>query len=348
MSNNFPMPNGKSVRRAVVGIVLAAALVFVGANSLHAVPAGHTGVVTRFGAVDQQVLSEGLHVVLPFVTRVVDINNQVMKAEVTSNSASQDLQTVNSTVALNYRIDSQSAANVYQNIGVNYENVVVIPAIQEAVKSVMAQYTAEELITMRQTVGNEMQQNISEKLVPYGFSTESVNIVDFQFSEEFNAAIEAKQTAQQNALKAEQDLARVKVEAEQAITQAQAEAESYRLKSQELTDEIDHDGVHRQMGRQAAHRRLRRAGAVQHGFHSGKRPVRRRRGITREARPFRARLSSGTKAGRPLPGNRRGRPFALTAAMCRRKGRRGCAACRGKGGRRSFSGTRWGRRRTRA
>lgn len=238
MNNNFPMPNGKSVRRAVVGIVLAAALVFVGANSLHAVPAGHTGVVTRFGAVDQQVLSEGLHVVLPFVTRVVNINNQVMKAEVTSNSASQDLQTVNSTVALNYRIDSQSAASVYQNIGVNYENVVVIPAIQEAVKSVMAQYTAEELITMRQTVGNEMQQNISEKLVPYGFSTESVNIVDFQFSEEFNAAIEAKQTAQQNALKAEQDLARVKVEAEQAITQAQAEAESYRLKSQELTDEM--------------------------------------------------------------------------------------------------------------
>ena len=238
MNNNFPMPNGKTVRRAVVGIVLAAALVFVGANSLHAVPAGHTGVVTRFGAVDQQVLSEGLHVVLPFVTRVVDINNQVMKAEVTSNSASQDLQTVNSTVALNYRIDRQSAASVYQNIGVNYENVVVIPAIQEAVKSVMAQYTAEELITMRQTVGNEMQQNISEKLVPYGFSTESVNIVDFQFSEEFNAAIEAKQTAQQNALKAEQDLARVKVEAEQAITQAQAEAESYRLKSQELTDEM--------------------------------------------------------------------------------------------------------------
>ena len=117
MNNNFPMPNGKTVRRAVVGIVLAAALVFVGANSLHAVPAGHTGVVTRFGAVDQQVLSEGLHVVLPFVTRVVDINNQVMKAEVTSNSASQDLQTVNSTVALNYRIDSQSAASVYQNIG---------------------------------------------------------------------------------------------------------------------------------------------------------------------------------------------------------------------------------------
>ena len=227
-----------NIKKIVISVVIALAVLVVGASSLHAVPAGHTGVVTRFGAVDDTVLSEGLHVVIPFVTRVVDMNNQVTKAEVVSASASKDLQTVNSTVALNYRIESLSAASVYQNIGVNYENVVVIPAIQEAVKSVMAQYTAEELITMRQTVGAEIQEEISSKLTPYGFSTQSVNIVDFQFSEEFNAAIEAKQTAQQNALKAEQDLARVKVEAEQKIAEAQAEAESYRLKSQEITDQM--------------------------------------------------------------------------------------------------------------
>ncbi len=231
-------PNPRTIKKVVASAVAVLAIVIVGANSLHAVPAGHTGVVTRFGAVDDAVLGEGLHVVAPFVTRVIDMNNQVTKAEVLSASASKDLQTVNSTVALNYRIDAPSAASVYRNIGVNYENVVVIPAIQEAVKSVMAQYTAEELITMRQTVGAEMQEEISGKLAPYGFSTQSVNIVDFQFSDEFNAAIEAKQTAQQNALKAEQDLARVKVEAEQKITEAQAEAESYRLKSQELTDEM--------------------------------------------------------------------------------------------------------------
>ena len=227
-----------NIKKIVISVVIALAVLVVGASSLHAVPAGHTGVVTRFGAVDDTVLSEGLHVVIPFVTRVVDMNNQVTKAEVVSASASKDLQTVNSTVALNYRIESLSAASVYQNIGVNYENVVVIPAIQEAVKSVMAQYTAEELITLRQTVGAELQEEISSKLTPYGFSTQSVNIVDFQFSEEFNAAIEAKQTAQQNALKAEQDLARVKVEAEQKIAEAQAEAESYRLKSQEITDQM--------------------------------------------------------------------------------------------------------------
>ena len=129
-----------NIKKIVISVVIALAVLVVGASSLHAVPAGHTGVVTRFGAVDDTVLSEGLHVVIPFVTRVVDMNNQVTKAEVVSASASKDLQTVNSTVALNYRIESLSAASVYQNIGVNYENVVVIPAIQEAVKSVMAQY----------------------------------------------------------------------------------------------------------------------------------------------------------------------------------------------------------------
>ncbi len=227
-----------NVKKMIIPVVVFLAVVVLGVSSLHAVPAGHTGVVTHFGAVDDTVLSEGLHFVTPFVTRVIDMNNQVTKAEVLSASASKDLQTVNSTVALNYRIDALSAASVYKNIGVNYENVVVIPAIQEAVKSVMAQYTAEELITMRQTVGAEMQEEISSKLAPYGFSTQSVNIVDFQFSEEFNAAIEAKQTAQQNALKAEQDLARVKVEAEQKIAEAEAEAESYRLKSQEITDQM--------------------------------------------------------------------------------------------------------------
>ena len=227
-----------NVKKMIIPVVVFLAVVVLGVSSLHAVPAGHTGVVTHFGAVDDTVLSEGLHFVTPFVTRVIDMNNQVTKAEVLSASASKDLQTVNSTVALNYRIDAPSAASVYKNIGVNYENVVVIPAIQEAVKSVMAQYTAEELITMRQTVGAEMQEEISSKLAPYGFSTQSVNIVDFQFSEEFNAAIEAKQTAQQNALKAEQDLARVKVEAEQKIAEAEAEAESYRLKSQEITDQM--------------------------------------------------------------------------------------------------------------
>ena len=114
----------------------------------------------------------------------------------------------------------------------------IIPAIQECVKAITAQYTAEELITKRQEVGDKIKALIDAKISPFGLRTEIFNIVNFDFSVEFNKAIEAKQVAQQAALKAEQDLARIRVEAEQKITEAQAEAEAYRLKSLEVTDSM--------------------------------------------------------------------------------------------------------------
>lgn len=222
-----------------IPILLAVILaVFLLLSSVTTIPAGHTGVVTTFGKVSGTVLGEGLHFKLPFITNVVKIDNRVLKTEVSSSSASKDLQTVNSTIALNYRIGRANSASIYQNIGTDFENVLINPAIQECVKSVTAQFTAEELITERQKVGDLMREALAEKIGPYGFDIEVFNITSFEFSEEFNAAIEAKQTAQQNALKAEQDLARVKVEAEQKIAEAQAEAESYRLKSQEITDQM--------------------------------------------------------------------------------------------------------------
>lgn len=221
-----------------IPIVLAVILaVFLLLASVTTVPAGHTGVVTTFGKVSGTVLGEGLHFKLPFITNVVKIDNRVLKTEVSSSSASKDLQTVSSTIALNYRIGRANSASIYQNIGTDFENVLVNPAIQECVKSVTAQFTAEELITERQKVGELMRAALAEKIGPYGFDIEVFNITSFEFSEEFNAAIEAKQTAQQNALKAEQDLARIKVEAQQQIEQARAEAESYRLKNLEITQE---------------------------------------------------------------------------------------------------------------
>ena len=227
-----------------IPILLAVILaVFLLLSSVTTIPAGHTGVVTTFGKVSGTVLGEGLHFKLPFITNVVKIDNRVLKTEVSSSSASKDLQTVNSTIALNYRIGRANSASIYQNIGTDFENVLINPAIQECVKSVTAQFTAEELITERQKVGDLMREALAEKIGPYGFDIEVFNITSFEFSEEFNAAIEAKQTAQQNALKAEQDLARIKVEAQQrgyaSLTdeQARAEAESYRLKNQEITQE---------------------------------------------------------------------------------------------------------------
>lgn len=224
--------------RTLLMILAAIAVLITGFSSFTVVPAGHTGVVSRFGAVQEGILTEGLHLKIPFVESVTTIDNRVNVVETSFTAASKDLQTVTGAVSVNYRISPDSSAKVYRNFGLSVESTLVVPAVPECIKAVTARYSAEELITMRQTVSDEIKESIDEKIRPYGLYVEVFNITDFSFSEEFNAAIEAKQTAQQNALKAEQDLQRVKIEAEQEIEQAKAEAESYRLKNEQLTDMI--------------------------------------------------------------------------------------------------------------
>ena len=226
----------KKISSIVIACVVVFGVIILAAASIVIIPAGHTGVVTNLGAVQENVMQEGLNFKIPFVQNAVKIDNRVTKVEVPFTSASKDLQTVNGNVSVNYRISPDSSAIVYKNFGKTVEETLVIPAIPECIKAVMAQYSAEELITERQIVSEKIKEAISEKIQSYGLYIEVFNMTDFNFSEEFNAAIEAKQTAQQNALKAEQDLARIKVEAEQQIEQARAEAEAYKLKNQEITD----------------------------------------------------------------------------------------------------------------
>jgi regulator of protease activity HflC (stomatin/prohibitin superfamily) len=231
-------PNGKRAAKIAVAVVIAILVIVVIVQSIAIVDSGHTGVVLTFQQVQGAVMTEGLHFKIPFAQQVVQVDNRVQKAEATCSSASKDLQTISSLIAVNYKVLNDSSASVYKNIGRNYVEIIITPAIQECVKAVTARYTAEELITKRQQVSEEMREELITKISTYGFEIQVFNIIAFDFSVEYNAAIEAKQTAQQNALKAEQDLQRVRVEAEQTVAKAQAEADSYKLKSQEITPEI--------------------------------------------------------------------------------------------------------------
>lgn len=236
--NIVDVKTGKSAGKIVGTVVVILVLLVVVLNSFTAVTAGHSGVVTTFGKVSDNVLSEGLHFKIPFVQKIVLVDNRVLKAEADCSSASKDLQTVRSTIAVNYKVMNSYSASVYKNIGMDYESVIIIPAVQECVKAVTARFTAEELITNRQNVSDLMSEQLKEKISSYGIDVQIFNIISFDFTDEYNAAVEAKQTAQQNALKAEQDLQRIRVEAEQTVAEAQAEAEAYRLKSEQITPEI--------------------------------------------------------------------------------------------------------------
>lgn len=234
------METNKKVRNIILIVVAVLLAIILGSSCFTVVQAGHSGVVLTFGAVSDQVMGEGLHLKAPFIQNVVQMDNRTQKIETEGTASSKDLQIVSYVVAVNYRVNGTSSASLYKNVGPDYSNIVIAPAIQESIKSVSAQFTAEELITERQTVGDQIKDVLSEKISQYGVSVEIFNIVNFDFSEEFNSAVEAKQTAQQNALKAEQDLARIEVEAQQKVTQAEAEAESIKLIQQALAESPDY------------------------------------------------------------------------------------------------------------
>jgi regulator of protease activity HflC (stomatin/prohibitin superfamily) len=224
--------SGMQKKLIIIGIIAVAVL--IGGLILwpfKVIEGGHTGVRITLGSVSDDTLSEGIH----FKTPV----NRIQKLEVNAGSSSKDMQTVNSKIALNYRVDVKRSAELYKNVGLTYEANIIAPAMQESIKAITARYTAEELITKRQEVGDNIKNLLKEKITNnHGILVDNFNIIDFDFSKEFNAAIEAKQTAQQLALKAEQDLTRIKVEAQQKIAQAEAEAASLRAQKQEITPDL--------------------------------------------------------------------------------------------------------------
>lgn len=232
------MPKMK-VSKGLIGIVIVVLLaIFVLLNSFVIVNAGHRGVVLQLGAVRPVVLNEGIHIIIPFIQKVVQADVRVQKSQSEQTAASKDLQNVSTTVAVNFHVAPDTANNLYQNVGLAYVERIVDPFIGEAVKAVTAQYTAEELISKRSEVSSKIKENLSVKLSTYFMVLDEINITEFKFSEEFNNAIEQKQVAEQQALKANLDLQRIEIEAKQKIESAKAEAESLRLQKQEVSADL--------------------------------------------------------------------------------------------------------------
>jgi prohibitin 2 len=219
-------------------VIIAVLIVFLFFRPWVQVGAGERGIVLNFGAVQDTVLDEGLHFRMPIKQKVAIMDVKVQKAVTDAASASSDLQDVTSSVALNYHVIPDKANVVYQTLGVEFKERIIDPAIQEVMKAVSARYTAEELITKRAAVSEAMRENLAERLLAYNIAVDAFSIVSFSFSKVFTEAIEAKQTAEQLALKSKRDLERIKIEAEQKVTAARAEAESLRLQRANISQDL--------------------------------------------------------------------------------------------------------------
>lgn len=217
------------------GRIVAAALVVVIAlifaiSCFSFVPTGHTGVVTLFGKVENYTLDSGVHFKNPFA-RVIKMDNRIQKESVELSCFSSDIQEVEVVFTLNYQISKEYAMNIYKTIGKNYFDTAVSPIITESVKTVAARYTAEDLINKRNELAMTIETDMKEKLLAFNIELVSTSIEDMDFTDAFTNAVEEKQVAAQNKLKAETEAAQkvVEAEAEAQIRRVTAEAEAYEI-----------------------------------------------------------------------------------------------------------------------
>lgn len=229
-SSTAPKVTPAYVIRKVVLLAIAGALL----GAIGTIPAGSLGVVTRGGAVTGRTLEPGFFLVVPVIDRVATMSTQVHAYEAEAAAVSKNLQVATTHVTLNYQLMAGEVDEVYTTLRDEYVSRIIAPALQEAVKATTAEFIVEELVTRREAVRTELTRRLKDRLTPHGIHVDAVSITNFAFAPEFAASVEAKQVAEQQALKAKNDLARVEFEAKQTIEQAKAKAETIRIQAEAI------------------------------------------------------------------------------------------------------------------
>src|SRR5512133_1799688 len=212
--------------KILAGIVTFIIIIIIMSESVVIVQAGHRGVVLYVGAVENRVLGEGLHFIVPFAEQVIQLEVRTLKFQADASAASNDLQEVATVIALNYHIDPSKANLIYQQLGADYADRIRAPTIQESVKASVAKFNAEQLITQRETAKAVIAQAIRNTLSAQDIVVEKIFITDFKFSDAFSSQVEDKVVAFQKYLTELNNLRGIQVVANQTVVQAQAQAKA--------------------------------------------------------------------------------------------------------------------------
>ncbi len=233
---NLVKKSGKSLFLIIILILI----IFVAMSSYTIIPGGYQGIIfSKISGIKDVTLSEGFHFKTPIVDEVVKIEVRTKKIEQNTISTSLDQQIVETTYALTYRVNKEQAGILYREVGLDFENRIIVPALQGSIKTVMAQYAASDLIRKRDEVAIKIKEIIAEKLKESYLTVVGFELTDIDFSEKYDLAIEAKVQAEQEALKAKNELERIKIEAEQKIIQAEASKQQTILEAEAQAQAIE-------------------------------------------------------------------------------------------------------------
>lgn len=203
-------------------------------SSWYTIDVGYRGVLTTFGKPDMNVKTEGFHLKIPFIQDITKMEVRTQKYQAELTASSKDLQDVATTIAINYHLIPEKVPNIYRDLGLGYSDTVIMPLEQEANKGIIATFTAEELITKREQVRQAMKEVLTKRLLERNIIVEDVSIINFKFSESFSQAIEAKVTAEQNALREQNNLKVVEFQAQQRVEQAKGESQAIQIINEQL------------------------------------------------------------------------------------------------------------------
>lgn len=218
------------IKKSAIAIVAVVFFLIIFFGSWYTIPAGERGIVLTFQKPNMIPTSEGLHFKIPLIQHVVKMDIKTQKYTIEkAAAASKDLQTVTTDITLNYFISPESVPQIFTTIGINYQDKIITPAVLEVVKAQTAGYTAEELITKRPEVKDKIDVALKDRLRIFNIIVQAISITNFDFSPEFNKAIETKVTAEQNALAEKNNLAKVQYQAQQRISQAEGEAKAIQI-----------------------------------------------------------------------------------------------------------------------
>lgn len=224
----------------IIRIISIITLIAIILQPLVIISAGERGVLLHFGRVQSEIFDEGLHAIVPIAEVVKKLSVRVQKREISAEASSKDLQDIETDVALNWHLIPEEVNLVFQQLGDELAVVdrAIDPAVEEVLKAVMAQYTAEEIITKREEVKGAVDRLLSDRLRGYHVFVDDISLVHVNFSDRFSEAVEAKQIAEQEAKRAEFLTIKAAREAEARVNWARGEAEAQRLLKENLTPEL--------------------------------------------------------------------------------------------------------------
>ena len=222
------MKSKNIIKIAVICTILLVVIIVV-CNCFKSIPTGYVGVKTQFGKVQDTMLHEGLNTKVPFIEKIVLMNCKTQKCEYTMETSTKDLQVINNfKIAVNYNVNAEKANELYRTVGESYT---------QSVKYGTSNYTAEEMITMRGVVSDTIWEILKKKLEDKGITISAVSILNLDFSNEYDQAIEKKQVVEQQTKTSQLELEKAKIDNEKRIENAKTEAEVMKQQNAQITEQ---------------------------------------------------------------------------------------------------------------